>query len=61
MSFPIQHIIVLMLENRSNRSFDHLFGYLDHSKSFEGLQGNESNPKSPGDPTQVPVYKGATT
>ncbi len=54
----IEHVIVLMLENRS---FDHLFGFLDHPKKFNGLTGNESNPKYKTDPTPVSVYKGANT
>ena len=40
MKSPIEHVVVLMLENRS---FDHLFGFLDHPKKFNGLKGNESN------------------
>jgi phospholipase C len=38
----IQHLIVLMLENRS---FDHLLGYLDYPPevSFEGLAGREAS------------------
>lgn len=36
---PIEHVIVLLLENRS---FDHLFGYLDHPKRAQfGLTGDE--------------------
>jgi phospholipase C len=49
----IQHIVTLMLENRS---FDHMLGFLyadQGNKSptgqpFEGLTGKESNPMSPG-------------
>jgi phospholipase C len=45
----IEHIVVLMLENRS---FDHMLGFLysdqqNQSPSghpFDGLTGNESNP-----------------
>jgi phospholipase C len=48
------HIIILMLENRS---FDHLFGFLDHPKKFNGLNGTESNPISATNATKVNVYK----
>lgn len=56
----IQHIVVLMLENRS---FDHMLGFLyadQGNKSpagqpFEGLTGKESNPDANGKP--VPVFK----
>nr|MDQ3758166.1 hypothetical protein [Actinomycetota bacterium] len=36
----IEHVVVLMLENRS---FDHLFGFLDHPKgdAFPGLRGKQ--------------------
>jgi phospholipase C len=54
----INHIVVLMLENRS---FDHMLGYLyaDQGNSpagqpFEGLQGTESNPGASG---KVAVFK----
>src|SRR6266566_1133187 len=55
----IDHIVVLMLENRS---FDHLLGYLYHDTGnvtpggapFEGLTGAESNPGTDGKP--VPVF-----
>ena len=54
----INHVVVLMLENRS---FDHMLGYLYHDagntsplgQPFEGLTGNESCPDSNG--TAVPV------
>ncbi|HEV7242252.1 MAG TPA: alkaline phosphatase family protein [Thermoanaerobaculia bacterium] len=37
-----KHVVVLMLENRS---FDHMFGFLDHPKKFEGLHGKKfTNP-----------------
>jgi phospholipase C len=37
----IDHVILLMLENRS---FDHLLGYLyPRSGDFDGLDGTESN------------------
>jgi phospholipase C len=49
----IQHIVVLMLENRS---FDHMLGFLyaaqgnvsPQGQPFEGLTGSESNPDSSG-------------
>ncbi len=55
----IDHIVVLMLENRS---FDHMLGYLyhdtgnvtPHGRPFEGLTGAESNPGPDGKP--VPVF-----
>ena len=55
----INHIVVVMLENRS---FDHLLGFLYQSsgnvsplgKPFEGLQGNETNPDGNG--RSVPVF-----
>lgn len=54
----IEHLVVLMLENRS---FDHMLGYLYASEGnvsptgqpFEGLTGNESNPDTSG--AAVPV------
>ncbi|MEE9372548.1 MAG: alkaline phosphatase family protein [Saprospiraceae bacterium] len=58
MNSPIEHIIVLMLENRS---FDHLFGFLDHKKPFNGLTGNESNPTSKTTSNPVKVIKGTKT
>src|ERR1700721_2633731 len=56
----INHIVVLMLENRS---FDHMLGYLyadsgnvsPSGQSFDGLTGKESNPNAKGQ--AVPVYK----
>jgi phospholipase C len=54
MPSPIEHVIVLILENRS---FDHMFGA---RHGVEGLQGNETNPAAPpfgGFPgTPVSVY-----
>ena len=47
----LKHIVVLMMENRS---FDHMLGGLkkaDHR--INGLNGNESNPDSNGNPVQV--------
>jgi phospholipase C len=54
----IEHIVVLMLENRS---FDHMLGFLytdagnksPSGQPFEGLTGNESNPDSNGKPVTV--------
>jgi phospholipase C len=54
MAAKFEHFIVLMLENRS---FDHLFGFLNHSKKFNGLTGNETNPVSRANPTPIHVYK----
>src|SRR5215813_8341569 len=56
----INHVVVLMLENRS---FDHMLGFLytDHGNvspaghPFEGLTGHEFNPNSHG--TTVSVFK----
>jgi phospholipase C len=48
----IDHIVVLMLENRS---FDSLLGKLyDRSVGFEGLSGSEQNPDGSG--AMVPVW-----
>ena len=47
----IQHLVVLMMENRS---FDHMFGFLmSDSYPIEGLTGNESNLDSQGEPVKV--------
>lgn len=54
----VDHIVVLMLENRS---FDHLLGFLytdagnksPAGDAFEGLSGSESCPGSDGHPVQV--------
>jgi phospholipase C len=56
----IQHIVVLMLENRS---FDHMLGFLysgsgnvsPAGQPYDGLSGSESNPVSSGPP--FPVFK----
>jgi Phosphoesterase family len=48
----IQHLVVLMLENRS---FDHMLGYLrSPGYAIDGLTGDEWNPRDPAhiDPTQ---------
>src|SRR5215813_1210290 len=47
----IDHIVVLMLENRS---FDSMLGKLyPKSATFDGLDGTEQNPDSNGVPVQV--------
>ena len=54
----VQHIVQLMLENRS---FDHMLGFLYPAKtgpngqSFEGLLGTEANNGTDGNP--VPVFQ----
>jgi phospholipase C len=45
----VEHVVVLMLENRS---FDHALGFLKRlDPRIEGLRGDESNPRSLIDPT----------
>ena len=47
----LQHIVVLMMENRS---FDHMLGGLKaQDPRINGLTGNESNPDTNGNPVQV--------
>lgn len=54
----IEHVVLLMLENRS---FDHMLGFLyadagnvsPTGQPFEGLTGNESNPDDNGNPVSV--------
>ena len=54
----IEHVVVLMLENRS---FDHMLGFLYGESGnvsptghpFEGLTGTESNPDASGSPVTV--------
>ena len=54
----IQHVVQLMLENRS---FDHMLGFLyadsgnesPTGAAFEGLIGQESNPDTNGNPVKV--------
>jgi len=54
----IEHVVVLMLENRS---FDHMLGFLYSDEGnvsptgqpFEGLTGTESNPDGSGNPVTV--------
>lgn len=48
--FPIEHIIVLMLENRS---YDHMLGYVPNG---HGLAGGEFNLVEPSDPTSEKVH-----
>jgi phospholipase C len=47
---PIEHLVVLMLENRS---FDHMLGYLHKG---DGLTGGEFNLINPADPESEKVY-----
>ena len=47
---PVEHVIVLMLENRS---YDHMLGYLPNG---HGLAGDEFNLVDPSDPTSERVY-----
>ncbi len=52
--YPIEHVIVLMLENRA---FDHMCGYLKTiNPEIDGLNGNESNPYDPLNPNSKRVY-----
>lgn len=61
----IEHIVVLMLENRS---FDHMLGFLYTDKGnvspagqpYEGLDGTESNPPASGSPISVFKIEPAT-
>src|ERR1700722_7822374 len=54
----IEHVVVLMLENRS---FDHMLGFLytdagnvsPLGQPYEGLTGNEANPDASGNPVAV--------
>jgi phospholipase C len=51
MANNIQHLVVLMMENRS---FDHMFGFLKSpSYPIDGLNGTETNPDSLGVPIRV--------
>jgi phospholipase C len=50
---PINHVVVLMLENRS---FDHMLGFMKTQDwPINGLTGNESNYPDPLNPTGTPV------
>ena len=61
----IDHIVVLMLENRS---FDHMLGFLyadagnvsPAGQAYEGLTGKESNPDASGTPVSVFKIQGGT-
>ncbi|HEX8853916.1 MAG TPA: alkaline phosphatase family protein, partial [Pyrinomonadaceae bacterium] len=51
MAKKIEHLVVLMLENRS---FDHMFGFLKSSAwPIDGLTGTETNPNTQGLPVRV--------
>jgi phospholipase C len=57
---PIEHVVVLMLENRS---FDCMLGWLYRDRpDFDGLTGNESNPwhREDGSVEQIPVWNDGT-
>jgi phospholipase C len=52
---PIDHLVVLMLENRS---FDHLLGFYEPASGGQpvlGLHGSESNPINPSSPGEGAV------
>jgi len=52
-TYPIEHVIVLMEENRS---FDHMLGYMKKQvPEIEGLTGNESNPLNVSNPNSPVV------
>ncbi len=53
--FPIQHLVVLMLENRS---YDHMLGYLEKGTS---LTGKEYNLVDPSNPASAKVYVSSTS
>ncbi len=51
MAKKIEHLVVLMMENRS---FDHILGFLkSNSWPIDGLNGNETNPDSQGTAVRV--------
>lgn len=55
----IEHVVVLMLENRS---FDNMLGFLkERNPEIDGLTGKESNPVDPSDPSKgsIAVTRGA--
>jgi phospholipase C len=62
----VEHVVVLMLENRS---FDHMLGFLytdngnvsPTGQPYEGLNGTESNPASVGPPVTVYRIEPATS
>lgn len=50
---PIDHVVVLMLENRS---FDHMFGLLDPDPGkYDGVAVNDQRFSNPSDPTKTPA------
>ena len=49
---PIEHVIVLMLENRS---FDHMCGYWNRLPRGSGLTGEEFNYVDPADPSTAKI------
>ena len=59
MAHPIQHLVVLMMENRS---FDHMLGFLPSTPEnpINGLTGTETNPLGPEGPI-VQVSRNART
>jgi phospholipase C len=52
--FPVEHVVVLMLENRS---YDHMLGYLPNGR---GLAGDEFNWVDPSDPASERVGVSST-
>jgi phospholipase C len=52
---PIEHLLVLMLENRS---YDHMLGYFQKG---DGLTGGEYNLANPADPESEKVYVSNTS
>lgn len=50
---PIEHVVVLMLENRS---FDHMCGYWDQLPGGSGLTGAECNYVDPADTSTAKIY-----
>jgi len=51
MAPKIEHLVVLMMENRS---FDHMFGFMKNASwPIDGLNGNETNPDSQDAPVTV--------
>lgn len=53
---PIEHVVVLVLENRS---FDHMLGFLPGVNGLKGTEGNQVDPAVPGSPV-VRVSKDAS-
>jgi phospholipase C len=48
--YPVEHLVVLMLENRS---YDHMLGYLENKGK---LSGKENNLVDPADPNSEKVF-----